>query len=134
MENVRSYDEVDARRLVPVDIKARLVKKFLKQRRRQRGKDWTAYKDALDAWRKNSLHETKLEMARSVMRGNEVRMDDLEREIASKKPVMVRRRVLMNVDELARIHAEGEKEFRNEVKCQEEAIADLFRLSLKKRS
>ena len=88
MENVRSYDEVDARRLVPVDIKARLVKKFLKQRRRQRGKDWTAYKDALDAWRKNSLHETKLEMARSVMRGNEVRMDDLEREIASKKPVM----------------------------------------------
>lgn len=134
MENVRSYDEVDARRLVPVDIKARLVKKFLKQRRRQRGKDWTAYKDALDAWRKNSLHETKLEMARSVMRGNEVRMDDLEREIASKKPVMVRRRVLMNVDELARIHAEGEKEFRNEVKFQEEAIADLFRLSLKKRS
>ena len=134
MENVRSYDEVDARQLVPADIKARLVKKFLKQRRRQRGKDWTAYKDALDAWRKNSLRETKLEMARSVMRGNEVRMDDLEREIASKKPVMVRRRVLMNVDELARIHAEGEKEFRNEVKFQEEAIADLFRLSLKKRS
>ena len=134
MENVRSYDEVDARQLVPADIKARLVKKFLKQRRRQRGKDWTAYKDALDSWRKNSLRETKLEMARSVMRGNEVRMDDLEREIASKKPVMVRRRVLMNVDELARIHAEGEKEFRNEVKFQEEAIADLFRLSLKKRS
>jgi hypothetical protein len=106
----------------------------LKQRRRQRGKDWTAYKDALDAWRKNSLRETKLEMARSVMRGNEVRMDDLEREIASKKPVMVRRRVLMNVDELAKIHAEGEKEFRNEVKFQEEAITDLFRLSLKKRS
>lgn len=134
MENVRVYDEVDARQLVPADIKARLVKKFLKQRRRQRGKDWTAYKDALDSWRKNSLRETKLEMARSVMRGNEVRMDDLEREIASKKPVMVRRRVLMNVDELARIHAEGEKEFRNEVKFQEEAIADLFRLSLKKRS
>ena len=134
MENVRQYDEVDARQLVPVDIKARLVKKFLKQRRRQRGKDWTAYKDALDSWRKNSLRETKLEMARSVMRGNEVRMDDLEREIASKKPVMVRRRVLMNVDELAKIHAEGEKEFRNEVKFQEEAIADLFRLSLKKRS
>ena len=134
MENVRQYDEVDARQLVPVDIKARLVKKFLKQRRRQRGKDWTAYKDALDAWRKNSLRETKLEMARSVMRGNEVRMDDLEREIANKKPVMVRRRVLMNVDELAKIHAEGEKEFRNEVKFQEEAIADLFRLSLKKRS
>ena len=62
------------------------------------------------------------------------KMYDLEREIASKKPVMVRRRVLMNVDELAKIHAEGEKEFRNEVKFQEEAITDLFRLSLKKRS
>ena len=134
MENVRSYDDVEARQLVPVDIKARLIGRFLKQRRRQRGKDWTSYKDALDAWRKNSLMETKLEMARSVMRGNEVRMDDLEKEIASKKPVMVRRRVLMNAEELARIHAEGEKEWRNETAFQDKAIQDLFRLSLKKKS
>jgi hypothetical protein len=124
----KEFDELDARLMIPHDVKAKLVTKFLKAKRKQRSRDYDAYLASIEDWKKNSRQEAKLEMARSVMEGKHVVLEEVEARIMAKKPAKKWRRMLMTPEELAKLHAEGEKAWQDESAFQDEVFGALAKL------
>lgn len=129
MTNLNELDELDARDMIPQDIKLKLVKKYLKVKQKQRAKDYEEHLDAIERWKKNSRQEAKIEMAKSVLEGKDVVLEEVEARILAKKPQRKWRRILMTPDELAKIHAEGEKMWQDEATFQDTAFGELLRLA-----
>ena len=122
------YEEIDARLRVPHDIKVKLVTKFLKVKRKQRAADYDNYLKTIEDWKKNSRQEAKLEMAKSVLEGKDVVLEEVEARIQAKKPKQKWRRMLMTNEELAKIHADGEKAWKDEHTFQDEVFGALQKL------
>ena len=125
MSNLKHFDELDSREMMPTEIKRDLVKKFLRARRERRVRDYDAYKIELDDWKANSHREAQMEMARAVLRGQHVSLEAMKEAIKSAKPKMRWRRWLMSTEELAVIHAEGEKAWELHKKFEEITIKKL---------
>ena len=126
------FDELDSRLRIPEAIKLKLVAKFLKAKRKQRTKHYEAYLAQVEDWKLHSRQDAKLEMAKSVMEGKSVVLEEVEARIMAKKPQRKWRRILMTIDEISKLHMEGEKTWQDEMAFQDDVFGALNRLGRSK--
>lgn len=141
------YEALDRREMIPDAIKAPVVLEFLARRRAVGARDREAHVAALEEWRSRATRDEGLELARRVVRGvgdgdcvgdgkgkgkgkggGGERMG--ARDEAAARPERKARRALMNEEELARAHAEGERRWRNQAKDAAAAVEALFKLKV----
>ena len=73
----RELDDIEERDKVPEAVKLKILAKFLKVKRKQRAKDYEEHLQSVDNWKRNSRHEAKMEMAKSVLEGREVVLEEV---------------------------------------------------------
>ena len=139
------YEALDRREMIPDAIKAPVVLEFLARRRAVGARDREAHVAALEEWRSRATRDEGLELARRVVRGVGDGDGDGKgkgkgkggggermgaRDEAAARPERKARRALMNEEELARAHAEGERRWRNQAKDAAAAVEALFKLKV----
>ena len=139
------YEALDRREMIPDAIKAPVVLEFLARRRAVGARDREAHVVALEEWRSRATRDEGLELARRVVRGVGDGDGDGKgkgkgkggggerrgaRDEAAARPERKARRALMNEEELARAHAEGERRWRNQAKDAAAAVEALFKLKV----